>query len=80
MDKEDFLSTLICHCYEANQQKSFDAFFSIAYTRIQADLKDTKAEVTKIYNPFRNLFLDKSYGENNKPLVDWMDFSKLRAE
>lgn len=80
MDKDDFLSTLICHCYEANQQKSFDAFFSIAYTMIQADLKDTKAEVTKIYNPFRNLFLDKCYGENNKPLVDWMDFSKLRTE
>lgn len=80
MDKEDFLSTLVCHCYEANHQKSFDAFFSIAYSRIQADLNDAKKKVTKIYNPFCNLFLDKCYGESNNALVDWLDFSKLRAE
>ena len=30
----------------------------------------------KLYNPYRNLYLDKCYGDGKQSFVDWMDFSK----
>ena len=43
---------------------------------IEADLYKQKQEMRKLYNPYRNLYLDKCYGEGKRPLVEWMDFSK----
>ena len=45
---------------------------------IEADLYKQKQEMRKLYNPYRNLYLDKCYGESKRPAVDWMDFSKYK--
>ena len=41
---------------------------------IDADLHERMLQARKLYNPYRNLYLDKCYGESKTPLGAWMDF------
>ena len=52
--------------FGASSEKSEDALYEQAQ------------KVRKLYNPYRNLYLDKYYGESKRPLGEWMDFSKYK--
>ena len=61
---------LVVHCAEAKLTTG-GTFLERACKAIEADLCEQK-----LYNPYRNLYMDKCYGEGKQPLVEWMDFSK----
>ena len=63
---------LVVHCEEARLATG-GTFLEWVRRAIEADLYKQKQEMRKLY---RNLYLDKCYGEGNQPLVGWMDFSK----
>ena len=65
----------VVHCAEAKLATG-GTFLERACKAIEADLCEQKQKMRKLYNPYRNLYLDKCYGEGNQPLVEWMDFSK----
>lgn len=78
LEEEDFFIELIIHCKET--ELSGDAFLGRVCRAIDEDLAEQKQKVRKIYNPYRNLYLDKCYGESETQLGEWMDFSKYREE
>ena len=49
-----------------------------ACKKIDAELRETMRKVYKLYSPYRNLYLDKCYGESKRPLGEWMNFSKYK--
>ncbi len=49
-----------------------------ACKKIDAELRETMRKVYKLYSPYRNLYLDKCYGESKRPLWEWMNFSKYK--
>ena len=75
MEEEDFFMGLVAHCAEAKLTTG-GTFLERVRRAIEADLYKQKQEMRKLYNPYRNLYLDKCYGEGKQPLVEWMDFSK----
>lgn len=77
LDEADFFMELVVHCVEADIS-SGGTFLERACKRIDADLYEQAQKVRKLYNPYRNLYLDKCYGESKRPLGEWMDFSKYK--
>jgi hypothetical protein len=77
MEEEDFFMELVVHCIEAKVAIG-GTFLGRVRRAIEADLYKQKQEMRKLYNPYRNLYLDKCYGESKRPAVDWMDFSKYK--
>lgn len=75
LDEPDFFIGLVVHCEEA-ELLSGGTFLERVCKRIDADLYEQAQKVRKLYNPYRNLYLDKCYGESERPLGEWMDFSK----
>lgn len=77
LDEPDFFIGLVVHCEEA-ELLSGGTFLERVCKRIDADLYEQAQKVRKLYNPYRNLYLDKCYGESERPLGEWMDFSKYK--
>lgn len=81
MEQEDFFNTLVCLCAETNQTRIPLSIFQYrAFQQIRATLEERERETSKLYNPFKNLYLDKCYGESLTPLGSWMDFSNYMDE
>lgn len=75
MDEEDYFSTLVLLCLEADQRKATaEAFHARACREIDTELAERKQETQQLYNPFRNLYLDKCYGDSKDPLGAWINF------
>lgn len=74
-DEADFFMDLVLHCEEAKHLPG-SMFLKQVCGAIEADLHEQMQQVRKLYNPYRNLYLDKCYGESKSPLSEWMDFSK----
>lgn len=74
-DEADFFIDLVIHCKEA-ELSSGGTFLERTCAAIDADLYEKRQKAQKLYNPYRNLYPDKCYGESKRPLSDWMDFSK----
>ena len=68
---------LVVHCKEA-ELLSGGTFFDRVCKQIDADLYEQAQKVRKLYNPYRNLYLDQCYGESKRPLGEWMGFSKYK--
>lgn len=79
VEEEDFFMGLVVHCAEAKLVTG-GTFLERACKAIEADLCEQKQKMRKLYNPHRNLYLDKCYGEGKQPLVEWMDFSKYEEQ
>ena len=77
MEEEDFFQELVLHCKEADLL-SRGTFLERVCKRIDADFHEHTQKAYRLYNPHRNLYLDKCYGESKRPLGEWMDFSKYR--
>ena len=77
--EEDFFAELILQCREA-EFCSDGSFLERDCRAIDADLHERMLQARKLYNPYRNLYLDKCYGESKTPLGAWMDFSKYEEE
>ena len=77
LDEPDFFIGLVVHC-EEDELLSGGTFLERVCKRIDADLYEQAQKVRKFYNPYRNLYLDKCYGESERPLGEWMDFSKYK--
>lgn len=77
MEEEDFFQELVLHCKEADLL-SRGTFLERVYKRIDADFHEQTQKAYRLYNPHRNLYLDKCYSEGKRPLGEWMDFSKYR--
>lgn len=75
IEKEDFFSNLVLYCYEADSNHTHGTFCSRTYRLIDAMLSEQRQETRRLYNPHRNLYLDKCYGESKTPLGEWMNFS-----
>ena len=60
---------LIVHCVEAKLSIG-GTFLEKACKAIGADLYKQKQEMRGHYSPYRNLYLDKCYGESKQPLVE----------
>lgn len=73
--EEDFFMDIVLRCMEA-EHSSGGTFLERVCKKIDADLYDQAQQVRRLYNPHRNLYLDKCYGESKCPLGEWMDFSK----
>lgn len=59
MEKEDFFSNLVLCCYEADADCSRSKFLASACCKIDAMLSKQRKETAKLYNPYRNLYLEK---------------------
>ena len=75
VDEEDFFANLILYCKEADNASSSGRFRDKAFRIVEAALRKQRQEASKLYNPYRNLYLDKCYGESKTPLGEWMNFS-----
>lgn len=76
MDEEDYFSTLVLLCLEADQKRTtYRNYQAKASQIICAELEKRRRETQKLYNPFKNLYLDKCYGDSSAPLGTWMNFS-----
>lgn len=79
LKEEDFFAELILQCREA-ASCSGGSFLERDCRAIDADLHERMLLARKLYNPYRNLYLDKCYGESKTPLGAWMGFSKYEEE
>lgn len=68
---------LVVHCEEAEILPE-GTFLERACKKIDAELRETMRKVYKLYSPYRNLYLDKCYGESKRPFGEWMNFSKYK--
>ena len=75
VDKEDFFQNLVLYCEEADHAASGCRFRDRALRIVEAALRRQRQETNKLYNPYRNLYLDKCYGDSKTPLGEWMHFS-----
>ena len=75
LEEEDFFQELVLHCEEA-ELSSGGTFLERACRKIDAELYEQVQKAYRLYNPHRNLYLDKCYGESKRPLGEWMDFTK----
>lgn len=75
LEEEDFFYTLVLICMEADQASSnLKAFQQLACQQIRTELQNRQRETSKLYNPHKNLYLDKCYGDSKIPLGEWMNF------
>lgn len=75
LEEKDFFQELVLHCEEA-EFSSGGTFLERACWEIGADLYEQVRKVYRLYNPHRNLYLDKCCGESKRPLGEWVDFTK----
>ena len=75
MDEADFFMELVLCCEEFKQLHG-KAFLKRVCSTVEAHLCEERQKARKLYNPYRNLFLDKCYGDSKTPLVDWINFDK----
>lgn len=74
MSKEDFFSMLVLLCLEVDQTKaSGKSFKERACLRIRTELDEQKLKNRILYNPYKNLYFDKCYGDSDMPLGAWLD-------
>lgn len=74
IDEEDFFENLVLYCEEADHTASGGRFRDRAFRIVETALRKQRQEASKLYNPYRNLYLDKCYGESKTPLGEWMYF------
>ena len=74
VDEEDFFENLVLYCEKADHAASGGRFRDSAFRIVEAALREQRQEASKLYNPYRNLYLDKCYGESKTPLGEWMYF------
>ena len=72
--KQDFFENLVLYCEEADHAASGGKFRDRALCIVKAALREQRQEASKLYNSYRNLYLDKCYGESKTPLGEWMYF------
>lgn len=73
MEEEDFFHTLVMICEEEdNVSSTKNVFYRRACEHIENVLKKQKREQNELYNPYKNLYLDKCYGDSKRPLVEWL--------
>lgn len=75
-EKADFFYELVTLCIETQHVGGRD-FLARVCESIDAVLREHKMMMRFLYNPYRNLYMDKCYGDSKVPLVEWMDFSKF---
>lgn len=81
MDEEDYFSTLVLLCLEADCGRAAPGGFQARASRlIRAELETRRKETQKLYNPFKNLCLDQCYGDSRTPLGAWLDLSREVCE
>ena len=74
---EDDFRDMMTICYEvASVMHKKAGFKGMAIKKIDEYLYEKRQEERRLYNPYKNLFLDKCYGDSKVPLGVWMDFSK----
>ena len=62
-------------CYEVDSvMHKKVGFKKMAIKKIDEYLYKKRQEERKLYNPYKNLFLDKCYGDSEVPLGAWMNF------
>lgn len=71
--EEDFFENLILYCLETDNSKT-GSFHNVALQIVETQLHKQRWETEKLYNPYRNLCLDKSYGGSQTPLGERMNF------
>lgn len=74
VDEEDFFENLVLYCVEADHTASGGKYRDRALYILKAALREQRREASKLYNPYRNLHLDKCYGDSKIPLGEWMYF------
>ena len=74
VDEEDFFENLVLYCEEADHAASGGKFRDRALCIVKAALREQRQEASKLYNSYRNPYLDKCYGESKTPLGEWMYF------
>ena len=67
MEEEDFFMELVLRCKETDSL-SGDIFLKRVYQAIDTLIQKQRQEAYKLYNPYRNLYLDKCYGDSQIPL------------
>lgn len=80
VDEEDFFEDLVLYCEEADHSASGGRFRDRALRIVETALRRQRQETNKLYNPYRNLYLDKCYGDSKIPLGEWMHFSTGEEE
>lgn len=76
VDKDEFFQNLVLYCIEADHAKSSGNFYERALKIVETELQKQRTEMNKLYNPHRNICIDKCYGESKTPLGEWMIFSE----
>lgn len=66
MDEEDFFGNLVLYCIEADRATSGKNFYGRVFRIVEAALFKQRQEAKKLYNPYRNLFLESDDGESGK--------------
>lgn len=74
-EEADFFCELVTRCIET-QRAGESNFLARACRNIDAVLYEHKMKMRILYNPHRNLYMDRCYGDSITPLGEWMDFSK----
>ena len=76
---EDTFRDMMTICFEADHEVMHKKtrFKGAAIKKINEYLYKKRQEAYRLYNPYRNLFLDKCYRNSNVPLGAWMNFSKI---
>lgn len=76
---KDIFHEMITICLEvdaiAQKTRKKNQFKDRSIKEIDTYLSKKKMEDQKLYNPYRNLYLDKCYGDSEVPLEAWMNFS-----
>lgn len=80
MDEDDFFSTLIWKCMEANKICArHGAFIEKASRMVEEALCEYRREYNRLYSPYRSMSLDKCYGESETPMIEWLPVEKERG-
>ena len=74
-EKADFFFELAALCIETQHAGSRN-FLLRACRNVDAVLYEQKKKIRFLYSPYRNLYMDKCYGDSSTPLIESMDFSK----
>ena len=70
-EKSDFFHQLVESCYALQNLHPQSRFFSTVCAEIQLEIAESRRENSRLYNPYRNLCLNKCYGESKTPLIDY---------
>jgi len=76
---EDWFRDMMTICFEVDHEVMHKkaGFKEIAIKKINEYLYEKRQEEQKLYNPYKNIYLDKCYRNSKVPLGAWMNFSKF---